>query len=76
MNWTDEERAEVTDPGRNEWTALVRDAKRYRLIREGRSAVFGDCYAMTFDEEGDYPVSHDVLDAAVDAAYKKRQEGK
>lgn len=34
MNWTDEDRAEVTDLGATEYGALVRDARRYRWLRD------------------------------------------
>lgn len=54
--------------------ADMQDAERYRVIREGKSDWHGDCYAMTFSEDGDFPLRGDKLDAAVDAQ-AARQEG-
>lgn len=47
----------------------VRDAKRYRRIRNGpHSDRYGDLYAMAFQGDGDIPLKGDALDFAVDAA--------
>lgn len=53
-------------------TAREADAERYRRIRNGPySDRHGDVYAMVFDAEGDVPVHGDVLDAAMDAIFKR-----
>lgn len=50
----------------DELLALAQDAERYRVLRNGLSDWHGDCYAMTFDSEGDYPVVGADLDNRVD----------
>lgn len=49
-------------------TAQVQeDAARYRKIRAGRSDYHGDCYAMSFQPDGDEPLDGEELDRTVDA---------
>ena len=63
---------EVTDAGRNEYEALVRDAKRYRALR----AAVGRLDVSVQWNAGRYrlpPNTGTMLDIAIDA-YKKRQE--
>jgi hypothetical protein len=48
------------------------DAKRYRRIRNGpHSDNYGDLYGMTFQGDGDVPVTGAELDAACDAALRQ-----
>lgn len=49
-----------------ELEAMARDAERWRMVRNGHSDYYGDCYAMTFDPDGDYPVVGHDLDNRVD----------
>lgn len=63
---------ELTDAGLNEYEALVRDAKRYRFLRDDPPVSLS---VRALNRYGEFIyVDGSVLDREVDAAYKKRQE--
>ena len=50
---------------------VQKDAERYRALRNGLSDWHGDCYVMTFDVDGDFPVVGADMDARVDRMAKR-----
>ncbi|HEY9147088.1 MAG TPA: hypothetical protein VIN36_10420 [Thiobacillus sp.] len=77
MNWTDEERAEVTDLGATEYGALVRDARRYRWPREQQcdQVTAAGWEVSLWTEEGfGTAMRLEAIDAAIDAAMEAANE--
>lgn len=63
---------ELTDAGRNEYEALVRDAKRYRLIRSCHDSKHRPLSVVVWGDEPWEPASGEVLDAAIDAVMEAK----
>ncbi len=60
---------ELTDAGRNEYAALVRDAKRYRWLRPRAYKSYGD---ICFDVPNGYDDHGLDADAAIDAVMEAK----
>ena len=70
---SEETNIELTNAGRNEYEALVRDAKRYRWLRDDPPIEL--CVRARNEFGESVYLDGAELDAAIAAAYKKRQEG-